>query len=267
MHGVRLVIAYDGTDFVGWQRQLNGRSVQEVLSHAAAPLAGGPVTMRGASRTDSGVHAHGQVVGFDSPRLIPPHGWVRGLNGGLPQDVAVVSATPCEVGFDPRYRAAGKTYRYLVHLGVERDPLLRHRAWHLGPRRAKPRPGGVGPLVDLEAMREAACHLIGEHDFRAFRSAGDVRLNTVRELMDVRLIVGFGGHPQLLAVEVHGKAFLQHMVRIIVGTLVDVGRERLRASDIVGLLGEASTRARAGETAPAHGLYLVEVELREDSPG
>lgn len=258
------MVAYDGTDFVGWQHQINGRSVQDVLTNAAAPLAGAPVKMRGASRTDSGVHAHGQVVGFDSPRSIPPHGWVRGLNGSLPPDVAVVSAEPCEVGYDPRYRAAAKTYRYLVHLHVERDPLLRHRAWHLGPRRAKPRPKGVGPLLDLDAMQEAAPHLIGEHDFRAFRASGDVRPNTVRTLTDVRLIVGFGGNPDLLAVEVRGKAFLQHMVRIIVGTLVDVGRERLQASDIRGLLGEAATRAHAGETAPAHGLYLVEVELRED---
>ena len=266
MFGVRLTVAYDGTDFVGWQRQPGHRSVQDTLEDAVEELAGARCELRGASRTDSGVHALGQVAAFDSPREIPPHGWLRGLGGGLPEDVSIVSAEACPVGYDPRHDAKAKTYRYLLHLGQARDPLVRHVSWHLGATRARPlggKPTEPEQWLDVPAMREAAAELVGEHDFRAFRSSRDPRVTTVRTLTRVDVIDAFGGRADLLAIEVRGTAFLHNMVRILVGTLVDVGRERMAPADIPALFD--GDRQDAGETAPAHGLCLVEVELGRES--
>ncbi len=263
-YGVRLIVAYDGTDFTGWQRQPGFRTVQAELEAAVAALAGEDVKVRGASRTDTGVHALAQLAGFDSPRQIPPYKWVRGLNGKLPYDIAVRSAEPCEAGYDPRYDARAKTYRYLLHLGPVRDPLLRGRAWHLGPRRA--RSTGAPPMtpaewLDRDAMRAATAELVGTHDFRAFKTAIDPREQTVRTLFRVEILEGWAGREDLLAIEVRGDAFMHNMVRILVGTLVDVGRGRLTPEALREVI-RAGDRAGAGETAPPGGLYLVEVERR-----
>lgn len=263
-HGVRLVVAYDGSAFAGWQQQPGQRTVQGTLEDAVEAIEGRAVAVRGASRTDSGVHAHGQVAAFDASRDIPPLGWVRGLNGKLPEDVAVVDAARCAAGYTPRFDAVAKTYRYLLHLGPVRDPLLARRAWHLGPRRAKRHEGQRRRAEDwlaLDAMAEAAAVLVGEHDFRAFRASADERDNTVRTLTRVELVRGFGGRDDLVAIEVRGTAFLQHMMRILAGTLVDVGRERRTAADVAALLSPDADRAGAGETAPPGGLYLVDIEL------
>jgi len=265
MFGVRLRVAYDGSDFAGWQRQPGLRTVQGELERALAELVGASVEVRGASRTDAGVHAHDQVVAFDSPRELPMIGWVRALNGKLPDDVAVRQAEPCPVGYKPRFDALAKRYRYTLHLGPVRDPLVRRYAWHLGPRRARPWRGGMPSSpegwLDLDAMTEAAKALVGTHDFRAFRASGDERENTVRTLTEVSIVRPFGGRDDLVAIEVRGTAFMQHMVRIIVGTLVEVGRERMSPEELAALLDPTGSRDRAGETAPACGLLLVEIEL------
>lgn len=264
MFGVRLRVAYDGSGFAGWQRQPRQKSIQGELERAIEELIGAQTEVFGASRTDAGVHAYGQIASFESPREIPPLGWIRGLNGKLPDEIAVVEAAPCALGYRPRFDARGKKYRYLLHLGEVRDALLANRAWHLGPRRARPRPEGALEIrthLELDAMRDAAARFLGEHDFRAFRASADERESTIRTLSDVRVIPGYGAREDLVAIEVRGTAFLQHMVRIIAGTLVDMGRERMRPSDVSALLTPSATRAQAGETAPACGLYLVEVEL------
>jgi len=250
LHGVRLVVAYDGTDFCGFQKQAGQRTVQEDLERAAAQMAGHPVQIKAASRTDSGVHALGQVVAFDSRRAIPARGWMLGLHAHLPDDVRVQSASACAPGYNPRFDSLGKRYRYLLQLGEAKNPLLRHRAWQLGHIRVNP-----------ERMREAAQHLEGTHDFVAFRSADDERESTVRTLWSVAVLEGFADDPSLLALVVHGNAFMKNMVRIIAGTLVAVGRGRLKPNDMLGLLGPGADRAGAGDTAPAHGLTLLEVEL------
>jgi tRNA pseudouridine38-40 synthase len=266
VYGVRLRVAYDGSELAGWQRQPGRRTVQGELERVVSDLAGTTIEVRGASRTDAGVHAEGQVAAFDSPRELPMVGWVRALNGRLPDDIAVRSAEACPVGYKPRFDAIAKRYRYVIHLGPVRDPLVRRWTWHLGPRRARPWRGGRQPerpedWLDLDAMDEAAKVLVGEHDFRAFRAAGDDRENTVRLLTDVSLVRRFAGRDDLVAIEVRGTAFLQHMVRILVGTLVEVGRERMTPADVAALLGPGGSRERAGETAPASGLVLVDVEL------
>jgi tRNA pseudouridine38-40 synthase len=264
-HGVRVTLAYDGTAFAGFQRQPpETRTVQGVLEQAAQQITQHPVLVRGASRTDAGVHAEGQVASFATTRELPPRRWLLALNRYLPDDVAVHDAAPCPPDYEPRFDALEKTYRYLFHLGYARDPLLRTRAYHMG-RDAHPDEGEdlsqVRADLDLQAMHAACAQLVGRHDFRAFRAADDTRENTERTLHRVELLPEWSGHPRLLALEVQGTAFMKNMVRILAGTLVAVGRGKLSAADVGALLGPEAKRHPACETAPAHGLTLVRITL------
>ncbi len=258
--GVRLIVSYDGTRFVGWAAQPDLRSVQGVLELAIGQMAGHPVRVRGCSRTDAGVHALGQVAAFDTVRAIPDEGWVAGINRLLDDDVAVVAATGWERGYEPRFDAIDKTYRYLLHVGPIRHPLLRHVAWHLGSARTLPAAAGM-PL-DLDAMRSAAQILVGTHDFVAFRAADDARDNTVRTMIsiDVAPYTWPGSEDPLVAITVRGNAFMQHMVRIIAGTLVEVGRHKLDEHDMRRAIAPSAKREHTGPTAPAHGLTLLSIQ-------
>jgi len=272
LQGIQLIVAYDGSGFSGWQLQPGRRTVQGELEAVAEPLTGHPVRMRAASRTDAGVHALGQVVCFDSRRELRPRNWVMALNQALPADLAVRAARLCAPGSQPRWQANEKTYRYLLHLGFARNPLYRDRAWHLGKlvRRAFPDPDRTDNSLhrlDVEAMREAALLLTGKHDFNAFRASDDSHRTTVRTVHEVRILEGYQESPELLAIEVRGTAFLKNMVRIMAGTLVEVGRGRLKPQQVAALLQAGARRVQAGETAPAHGLTLVSIELgRERRP-
>jgi tRNA pseudouridine38-40 synthase len=246
-----LIVAYDGTDFAGYQVQPEKRTVQSVLERAAEVMTGHPVRVRAAGRTDAGVHALGQVVAFDSARDIPARGFMLGLNRSLPPDVRVQRAIRCAAGYEPRFDALAKTYRYLAQLGEQQNPLLRHRAYQLGKWAA----------LDFAAMRAAAKLLTGTHDFRAFRSADDPRENNVRTLYSVDITEQYTGDPTLFAIEVRGTAFMKNMVRILSGTLIDIGRGRRSLDDVPAMLGARADRINAGHTAPAHGLTLVNVEL------
>jgi tRNA pseudouridine38-40 synthase len=277
VHGVRLVVAYEGTGFCGWQRQPGQRSVQGVLEEAVAGMCGHGVEVRGAGRTDAGVHAEGQVAAFDSARAIPPRGWLLGLNQRLPEVVAVRHVEPAPVGYAPRFDAVDKTYRYLVLLGEARDPHWRRRAWHVA--RVKVDDGGDpapdadaagtrgARRFDLGAVRDAAARLVGTHDFGAFRAADDGRAVTTRTLFALDVREGFAGHPDLIAFEVRGDAFLKQMVRIVVGTLVEVARGARAPASVDALLRPGATRAEAGITAPAHGLTMVRVTLGRRAGG
>jgi tRNA pseudouridine38-40 synthase len=250
MPTVRLIVRYDGTGLSGWQRQRGVATVQEELERAAGRMSNAPVRIHGAGRTDAGVHALAQVAAFHTEAEIPAHGWAMGLTSILPPQIAVREARFVRDGYDPRRVSAGKRYRYLLHAFRVRDPMLLHRAWH------------VYDALDLAAMRAAASELVGRHDFRAFRAADCERVTTVRHLFRVALIPGYGGNDELVALEVEGTAFLKNMVRIITGTLVDIGRGRLPFGAIRELLASGD-RTRAGMTAPAHGLYLDEVFVQE----
>lgn len=263
-HGICLIVAYDGTDFHGWARQPGLRTVQGTLEDAVASMAGHPVVCRGSGRTDRGVHALGQVAAFDAIRDIPPQGWLRGVNQALPDDVSVRSAAACPVGYEPRFDAIDKTYRYLFLIDDERDPLLRHRAWRLPPRLRAPRLAGAPTPcehLDLSAMRAAAATLVGTHDFRAFRAADDERESTTRTLHELRLDAGWGADPRVLALTVRGSAFMKNMVRILAGTLLEVGQGRRTIDGVSGLLRPDARREQAGPTAPPEGLTMVEVRL------
>ncbi|HUM09945.1 MAG TPA: tRNA pseudouridine(38-40) synthase TruA [Myxococcaceae bacterium] len=242
MPRVRLTLEYDGTDFVGWQRQPNGRSVQAVLEAALEELLGAPVAAAAAGRTDAGVHALAQVVAFDAPRALPAKAYVRGLSSLLPEDVAVVVAEEVPDGFDPRRWATGKRYRYLVSRRPGRAPLLRRTHWE------------VFTPLDVGAMRVSASALLGAHDFSSFRAADCEAPHPRRTLRALDL----HEDREVLRVEVEGTAFLKHMVRNIVGSLVEVGRGKRPPGWVAEVL-EAKDRTLAGPTAPAHGLTLVEV--------
>ncbi len=270
-HGVRLEIAYDGTNFSGWQSQTGQRTVQGTLESALDAMGVDHSTMRGASRTDAGVHAEGQVAAFGCDRLIPPRGWVLGLNGVLPEDVSVLAAAACHRRYNPRFDARGKLYRYIIHVGPTRHALTRRIAWHIGPALARPDRTTRGPTVDdyldVDGMQEAARHLEGTHSFHAFRATSDGRATTERTLERVRVIPEFRGiscgrSAQALAIEVQGTAFLKNMVRIVAGTLVEVGRLRMTPESVAHLLEPEASRSDAGPTAPPQGLTLVRIDLK-----
>ena len=243
MPRVKLVLEYDGTNYVGWQIQQNGPSVQGRVQLALQQLLGEPITVVAAGRTDSGVHARGQVVAFDSPRQLPLKAYWMGLNSLLPEDVAVVRAEEVAPEFDPRRWSDGKRYRYLVSNRRSRSPLRRHSHWEI-----------FQPLP-LEPMVEAARHLLGRHDFSAFRASDCQAAHATRKLSRVD-VTGQTGDEFAFVVE--GTAFLKHMVRNLVGTLIDVGRGRHPPGWVKEVL-EGRDRTRAGPTAPPHGLCLDEV--------
>jgi tRNA pseudouridine38-40 synthase len=250
---IRLVVEYDGTGLCGWQRQANGPTVQGHLEEALGKLLTHEVTVVGASRTDAGVHASGQVASFRTERAIPLHGVRRGLNTLLPPAIAIADAAEAPDDFHPRFSATGKHYRYLVLTRADRSPRWRDRAWH--------RPG----TLDRAAMRDAAAALIGEHDFAAFRAAGCTAIRTIRRVEQIE-ISDLPGE-LLLAIDVRGNAFLRNMVRIVVGTLVEVGMGMRYPGQVAEILA-SKDRTQAGITAPPQGLELVSVRYdgRKMSP-
>lgn len=243
MRHVRLVVEYDGSTLCGWQRQANGPTVQGHLEDALGRLLGHATAVAGASRTDAGVHASGQVAAFRTERTIPLDGIRRGLNSLLPPTIAIREAAEAPPDFHPRFSATGKHYRYLVLRRADRSPRWRDRAWH--------RPG---PLA-LDAIAAAAAGLQGERDFAAFRAAGCTAATTVRRIDAIELS---HPEPELLAIDVRGNAFLRNMVRIIAGTLIEVGAGRWTPQQVEEMLASRDRR-RAGITAPAGGLELVAV--------
>jgi tRNA pseudouridine38-40 synthase len=242
MRHIRLVVEYDGTGLHGWQRQANAATVQQYLEDALAQMLSHAVQVGGASRTDAGVHARGQVASFRTERPIPLHGIRRGLNSMLPPQIAIRDAAEVADDFHPRFSAIGKHYRYTLLARSDRSPRWRDRAWHHSD-----------PL-DLEAMRAGAVHLIGEHDFAAFRAAGCSAKTTLRRVDSIDIT----HDAALVRIDIRGNAFLRNMVRIIVGTLSEVGAGRRPASQVAEILA-LRDRTKGGITAPAHGLELIEV--------
>jgi tRNA pseudouridine38-40 synthase len=242
MRNLRLLVEYDGTDFHGWQRQPGLRTVQSSLEEAIRSMTGEAVAVRGAGRTDAGVHAAGQVANFTLEARIPEAGLLRGLNSLLPRDLAILDVREVPADFDARFSARGKVYRYRIWNHLVRSPLEARRTWH------------CRSVLDLAAMREAARTLCGEHDFRAFRAADCERRTTMRVIR--RLDLERQG--ALITLDVEATAFLKNMVRILVGTLVDLGRGKIAPGAIAHMLATGD-RAAGGVTAPPQGLTLLRV--------
>lgn len=242
MRTFKITLAYDGTDFAGWQMQAGPRTVQAVLEDALRPIDAARVIVHAAGRTDAGVHAAGQVVSCALASAIAPDALLRALNVRLPGDVRVMRVEEAAADFHARFHARSKTYRYVIWNGPVAPPQVRHFVWH------------VTQPLDVDAMQTAAGVLVGEHDFAAFQAAGSEVTSTRREVLVSRVI---RPDPQI-HYEIAGTGFLRHMVRNIVGTLVDVGRGRRLPEDMRRIL-ESRDRSQASATAPAKGLTLVEV--------
>ena len=245
MRVIKLSLQYDGTDFVGWQRQATGTSIQGLLEDAVRPIEGGHVDVHGAGRTDAGVHALGQVCSFRLTASIQPRSLILALNAVLPPDVRVVDAEVMPADFHARFSSTGKIYDYRIVTGLVASPFLRRYSWHVKGR------------LDIDVMREASSRFVGTHDFAALQGHGAVRRSTVRTITRLDWS-GAGGMEDPLVMRVEGNGFLRHMVRNIAGTLVDIGLRRRAPSDFETILASRS-RPQAGPTAPAAGLFLRQV--------
>jgi tRNA pseudouridine38-40 synthase len=256
---LKLTISYDGTAYVGWQRQAGGQSIQGLIEDALGRIEGSPVTVHGAGRTDAGVHAFGQVASARVSSGLDPAVLRRALNAMLPGDVRLVAVEDAPPGFHARYDAAGKLYEYRIWQGDVQPPFAKAWSWHL------PRP------LNAAAMDRAARMLEGRHDFSAFQSAGSGVASAVRTVARARVEVrepaadvafpdaaGSGAGGRLLAVRIEADGFLRHMVRAITGTLVEIGDGRRDEASVSNLLASRE-RSAAGATAPPHGLVLVRV--------
>ena len=240
---IKLTVEYDGTRYHGWQIQANGETIQAVLERAVSTFLGKSTRITGSGRTDAGVHALGQVASFVSDQDCDLRKMRLGLNALTPEDISITAVERVADSFDARRDGRSRVYEYHILNRSTPSPFYLNRAWHVHE-----------PLA-LEAMREAVHGLRGEHDFSSFRAAGCDALHPARKVY--RTVLETRG--ELLVYTIEATAFLRHMVRNIVGTMVEVGRGARSAQSFAELL-EARDRTKAGPTAPPHGLYLVEVK-------
>lgn len=260
MRNIRLILSYDGSDFFGWQLQPDKRTVQGVIEEALGVILEGSVRIYGSGRTDAGVHALGQVANFRTESKIELLGLKRGLNSLLPKDVRILDIGEAPEEFDSRRLATSRIYRYIIIRCEVALPFARNYAWH------------ITDDLDVEEMRQAGSELIGTHDFSSFAGSEEIKggeedgrnsKSKIREVLDLSIrnsAISQGASPgEFIEITVEANAFLRHMVRNIVGTVVDVGRGKMGAEKITDIL-EAKDRSVAGATAPPNGLYLVEVK-------
>jgi tRNA pseudouridine38-40 synthase len=241
---IKMVLEYDGTRYHGWQRQANGLTIQEILEEGISTITQEDIRVVGSGRTDAGVHALGQVANFRTNSNIRARGLLQGINSLLPADIVVKELAETDASFHARYSAKSKTYMYQIYRGAVRSALYRDCAWF------------VHGTLDVEKMREAAQLLLGTFDFSSFCSANCGIRNHVRTLMGVDMVMDRRG---MVKFSIEADGFLKYMVRNIVGTLVDVGRGKLSGAELFRIV-EAKDRRRAGQTAPAQGLFLKEVK-------
>ncbi len=251
MRTIKLTLAYDGTDYVGWQTQETGRSVQATLEEAIEKITGQRSSTLASGRTDAGVHALGQVVSFRTESRLSPEVLQRALNAELPRSIAVLDAVDVHEGFHATHDALRKRYRYVIHDGPIRDVFALRYAWQYTYGR-----------LDAAAMQRAAAALIGTHDFSSFETTGSPRKTSIRTVYELCVQRGRGEGADSVTVEIEANGFLYNMVRAIVGTLVEVGRGA-RPESWPGEVLAAADRRRAGRTAPPQGLFLLFVAYPE----
>ncbi|MEX5213151.1 MAG: tRNA pseudouridine(38-40) synthase TruA [Nitrospiraceae bacterium] len=243
MQTIKLTLEYDGTNYAGWQRQADQPTVQAALEQVIGQVTQATLAVVGAGRTDSGVHALGQVASFRTDRRLTPAEWMRALNGILPSDICVRSVEFVPDDFHARYSAMGKLYEYRILNRPNRSALDRNRAWHLRT------------ALDQHAMEEAAECLIGRQDFSSFQGSPTDTRNPVCHVRQLSIRT----ESELIRIEVYADRFLKQMVRAIVGTLVEVGLGKRTPASLRDILA-ARDRSVAGKTAPAHGLFLIRVD-------
>jgi tRNA pseudouridine38-40 synthase len=242
MKNIQLIISYRGTNYSGWQIQPNGITIQEVLTSAIYELTDEKINLIGSGRTDARVHAFGQVANFKTESTIPPKVFYKAINSKLPQDIRIISS--CDIGMDfhSRYSAKGKKYEYHINQVVVPSPFKTDLSFY------------VKYQLDWKAMEEASKYFIGEHDFKTFMASGSAVKDTVRTIEEIDFQRSMNDY----IISCKGNGFLYNMVRIIVGTLFEVGSHRISQKEIPEIIAGLD-RAKAGVTVPAHGLYLKEV--------
>ena len=240
---IKLTVEYDGTRYRGWQIQACGDTVQSVLEKAVSTLVGAPTRITGSGRTDAGVHALGQVANFISEKELEPRRVARALNALTPDDITITSVEVAPDSFDARRQGRSRVYQYRILNRDTPSPFHRRYSWH------------VHDALDIGAMRQAIVCLQGEHDFSSFRAAACDAIHPIRTVYRVSL----DQSGELVVFTIEATAFLRHMVRNIVGTLVEVGRGQRLPRSFAALL-ETRDRTKAGLKAPAQGLFLIEVK-------
>lgn len=258
MRTLKLTIAYDGTNYAGWQRQANGMAIQQIIEDELTAIVGAHNALMAAGRTDAGVHAAAQVASVTIDHPIATDDLLRALNARIKGgDIRIRAIEEMPLGWSARASAKSKTYRYAIWNGAHPSPFFRHVVWH------------VPQQLDLDRMSRATQHLIGEHDFVAFRGRGADVLTTVRRVLSAEVVemnvdtdqpvalspIEFDRGGRLIRFEISGTGFLRHMVRTIVGTLVDIGRGAMEPDDMRAII-DSKDRSRTGQTAPAQGLML-----------
>lgn len=250
MYRYKCIVSYDGTLFAGYQVQPEKRTVQLEFEKALRIMhKGKEIKVTASGRTDAGVHAKGQVIHFDSPYSFPAENWGKALNALLPEDIAVMSVEEASADFHARFDASGKEYRYMISLSKKRDPFQRNYSYHFPY------------TLDYGAVKETLPFLLGTHDFTSFCSAKTEVEDKVRTIKEIELLEGDG----MLIFRFVGSGFLYNMVRILVGTLLEVGTGKKKPEDMAEIL-EKKDRSFAGKTAPGQGLYLWEVFYDKNFP-
>ncbi|PKL46897.1 MAG: tRNA pseudouridine(38-40) synthase TruA [Nitrospira bacterium HGW-Nitrospira-1] len=253
MKYIKLIIEYDGTNYQGWQTQRSGLTIQDTISKTISDITDEQIKLISASRTDAGVHALGQVAAFRTDSVLPADTIKRALNAKLPKDIRILEAEDVDSEFHPRYRALRKSYFYLIEKTQKQSVFLHRYAWR------------IPVSLDLGSMSRAAAILHGEHDFSAFRGSGCSAKTTVRTIYSITLS-GYDSidfmaakiHGDFIKIRIKANAFLRHMVRNIIGTLIEVGKGRIAPEKVADIL-TSCDRKMAGPTAPAKGLFLEKV--------
>lgn len=249
MKRIKLTVAYDGTDYCGWQVQPNGITIEEVLNREISGLTGEDIRVIGASRTDSGVHALGNVAVFDTQSRIPPERMAYALNQRMPEDIVIVSSEEVPADWHPRYQdVITKTYEYHIYNAATPNPIRRRTT------------AFVSFPLNIDKMKEAAQFLVGEHDFVSFCNVKTNTTDTVRTVHEITI----EQFEEEIIIRITGNGFLYNMVRIIAGTLIRVGRGFYEPEKVKEIL-EAKKRTEAGVTAPPQGLVLVSIRYEENN--
>lgn len=244
MRNIKLVVEYDGSNYVGWQRQREGPTIQETIESSLRVITGEKIVLYGSGRTDSGVHALGQVANFNTESAINTEEFQKGLNSMLPKDIVIINSEEAEPGFHAQFSSNSKSYVYKVLNRPYGSALLRKRVWHIPYR------------LSVRHMSEAAAMLRGEHDFRAFAQSGAEVKSTVRNVLSASLEKREGG---IIEFAIEADGFLKRMVRLITGTLVQVGKERITPGEFLDIL-NSGDKTKFVQAAPPWGLYLKEVK-------
>ena len=254
MRTLKITVTYDGTNYAGWQKQKNAPTVQQKLEEAWKKITGETLTITGSGRTDSGVHARGQVCSLVTQSDLECSNLLRAVNANSPTDISILSAEEVADDFNAITHSVKKTYQYYIQAGRILDPLRERHAWF------------VSYHLDAEAMQVAASHLVGELDFASFQATGSARLSTVRNVLGCDVTSEQRGPFQDITVTITADGFLYNMVRNIVGTLVPIGRGLESPEWVLWVLAQKD-RKLAGQTAPAHGLFMDHVVYRDENLG